>query len=92
MPIGIFAFEKEFSSISFDLQKEDIIYMFRDGFIDQFGGDKNTKFMSKNFKKLLCKISDNQMNKQDKILKKEFENWHQNFEQIDDVLVMGLKI
>jgi hypothetical protein len=48
--------------------------------------------MSKNFKKLLCKISDNQMNKQDKILKKEFENWHQNFEQIDDVLVMGLKI
>ncbi|OQY00025.1 MAG: hypothetical protein B6I24_01025, partial [Bacteroidetes bacterium 4572_128] len=91
-PIGIYRKEKSFTNYEIQLEKEDKIYIFSDGFIDQFGGKKNKKFMKKNFKKLLSEIQNENMNKQKQIINNTFENWKGNYKQIDDVLVMGVKI
>ena len=74
------------------LQKEDTIYIFSDGFADQFGGEKGKKFKKANFKKLLLSIQDQTMSEQKVIIEKEFKNWKGQHEQIDDVCVMGLRI
>jgi hypothetical protein len=66
--------------------------MFSDGYADQFGGEKNKKLMIKNFKNNLSKISNYPMDKQKELLHKTFEDWRGNNEQVDDVLVMGIKI
>jgi len=93
MPIGIHVIEKEsFTNHEIDIQKEDIIYIFTDGYIDQFGGPKSSKFKISTFKKLLVSIQDKKMSEQKKILESEFNNWKGNKEQIDDVLVMGIKL
>ncbi len=91
-PIGIYRKEKSFTNYEIQLEKEDKIYIFSDGFIDQFGGERNKKFMKKNFKKLLSEIQNENMNKQKQIINNTFENWKGNYKQIDDVLVMGVKI
>ena len=58
MPIGIhFRQEHSFTTKEFHLEEGDAIYMFSDGYIDQFGGEDGRKFLSKNFKNLLLKIS-----------------------------------
>ena len=76
MPIGIYYGEKEsFTNYEIDVQKGDAIYIFTDGFADQFGGPKNTKYMKYNLKKLLSEIYDKPMDEQRAILEKEFENW-----------------
>lgn len=80
-----------FSQISFDLGKDDIIYLYSDGFSDQFGGDKNMKYMLKKFRELLLKISSYEIEEQRILLEKEFDSWKDGYEQVDDVLVMGLQ-
>ncbi|MBN2892065.1 MAG: SpoIIE family protein phosphatase [Bacteroidales bacterium] len=92
MPVGIYLIEKDFSRTYFQLKKEDIIYSFSDGYIDQFGGEKNEKFLSANFKKLLVCIAEKPIHAQKIILDRKFKDWKGNFEQLDDVLVIGLKI
>ncbi len=91
-PIGVYRKEKSFTNHEIQLEKEDKLYIFSDGFIDQFGGEKNKKFMKKNFKKLLSEIQNENMNKQKEILEYEFKKWKGQVKQIDDVLVMGMKI
>ena len=91
-PIGIYLKEKPFENNELQLQKKDMLYMFSDGFVDQFGGEKSTKFKSKKFKDLLLSISDKQLIKQKQILNNAFEEWRGNIEQVDDVLVMGIRI
>ncbi len=91
-PIGIFMKEKPFANNEIELQKDDILYMFSDGFPDQFGGEKGVKLKPNRFKELLLSISDKPMQEQQQILNKEFENWRGNIEQIDDMLVVGVKI
>ena len=73
------------------LEKGDTIYIFSDGYPDQFGGPKDKKFMMKNFKKLLLSIQDKEMDKQKTILETTLAEWKGNQEQIDDVLVMGVR-
>lgn len=93
MPIGIHIVEKEsFTNHEIDIHKGDIIYIFTDGYIDQFGGDDSRKFKIAPFKKLLISLKDKPMNKQKEKLEKEFDKWKGNRDQIDDVLVMGIKI
>ena len=92
MPVGVYKKEKSFSNIEVDLKKDDSFYIFTDGFIDQFGGVKNQKFKTKQFKELLLKINNYPMQKQYEILKQTFNNWKSTIEQIDDVLVIGVKI
>jgi ligand-binding sensor domain-containing protein/serine phosphatase RsbU (regulator of sigma subunit) len=91
-PIGIFDKPVPFSTHTFDLQKDDSIYVFSDGFADQFGGEKNKKFMSSNFKKLILSVQGESMEMQGKLLDEAFEKWRGDFEQIDDVCVIGVKI
>jgi serine phosphatase RsbU (regulator of sigma subunit) len=66
--------------------------MFSDGYVDQFGGPKTKKFMAKNFKDLLISIAHQPMNEQKEVLDKTIEEWKAHVEQVDDILVMGLRI
>ena len=91
MPIGISErMEKNFTTKSLQLEEGDRIYISTDGYIDQFGGVKGKKFMSKRFKKLLLELpySDDEQSMQ--ILDNQFTEWRGIHEQIDDVLVIGV--
>lgn len=83
---------KPFTTKVFDLQEGDTIYLFTDGFADQFGGEKGKKFMSKRFKETLLQVQHQSMEEQKEILYTLFENWKGNLEQVDDVLLIGIRI
>jgi hypothetical protein len=68
------------------------LYLFSDGFFDQFGWRNNKKFMKKNFKNLLLEIQNVPMRAQRLLLENSFNNWKGDLEQIDDVLVMGIEL
>lgn len=84
--------EKNYTNHTIKLKKGDVIYVFSDGYADQFGGAKGKKFMYKNFRKLLLEIHQQPMEKQEKILHEEMKNWQGEVEQVDDILVIGLKV
>ena len=93
MPIGINAIiEKSFTNHVFNLEKDDLIYLFSDGYADQFGGLHDKKFKYSALKSLLLKISNEPMGVQKKKLERTFISWKADGEQIDDVLLIGLKI
>jgi serine phosphatase RsbU (regulator of sigma subunit) len=75
-----------------EIKKDDRIYLFSDGYIDQFGGEFGKKFLSRNFKTLLAETFNLTMKDQKKALLDAFTIWKGNFEQIDDVLIIGIKI
>jgi sigma-B regulation protein RsbU (phosphoserine phosphatase) len=92
-PIGFYSgIEKQFNTQLFQLQKQDVIYLYTDGFIDQFGGVRNKKLNKANFKDLLLTIHDMSMDEQDAFLEYSFNNWKQDLDQTDDVLVVGIRI
>lgn len=91
-PIGVYLIETPFTNHNFQLQTNDIIYLFSDGYYDQFGGEHNKKFYVENFKKILLKIHTLPCKKQNEILTKTIEDWQGLSDQIDDILVMGLRI
>ena len=68
------------------------MYLFSDGFADQFGGEKGKKFMVKKFHQDLLSIHHLNMDEQKKRLEKYFNDWKGNYEQVDDVLVIGIKV
>ncbi|MFC2116035.1 tetratricopeptide repeat protein [Bacteroidota bacterium] len=93
MPIGIHRMKSDsFSNHDIDVQVGDALYMFSDGYVDQFGGTRQKKFMTKNFKELLLRINKKPMNEQKEILDKTILDWMGDVEQIDDILVLGLRI
>lgn len=93
MPIGIHIIEKEsFTNHETDIQKGDTIYIFTDGYVDQFGGPYKQKYKRTPFKELLEENQEKSMAEQKKILENSFDEWKGEFEQIDDVLVIGIKI
>jgi len=93
MPIGIYENEvKPFTNYEIQLVKDDSIYLFSDGYVDQLGGLKRKTLRAKYFKQLLINIQDKTMQKQKKILEKKLETWKGDVEQIDDILVMGVRI
>lgn len=93
MPVGIYDKMKEsFTNQEFRLEKDDFLYLFTDGFPDQFGGSAGRKFMLNNFKELLLVIEDLEMVHQKNVLFETFKKWQGNNLQVDDVLVIGLKI
>lgn len=91
MPIGISEKKLPFSSSSFKNEAYSI-YMFSDGFLDQFGGPRGKKFMSKNFKKLILELQSLPLEEQGAAMEKVLSDWMGNISQIDDILVMGLRI
>ncbi len=93
MPIGIYEQEnKPFNNHAIPLQKGDSFYMFSDGYVDQLGGPHRKTFRSANLKKLIWEIHDRPMYLQKEILKTRLSSWQGNVEQIDDILVMGIRI
>ena len=76
----------------FDVQAGDTIYLFSDGYADQFGGEYNKKLNYKRFKEILAKASEMPMSLQRTFLKEQFESWKGAIEQTDDVCIMGIKI
>jgi serine phosphatase RsbU (regulator of sigma subunit) len=81
-----------FTKHEFLLEKNDMIYLFSDGFPDQFGGEKGKKLKEKNLKEFLMRISSLSMEEQEKKLSDYFSEWKGNLEQIDDVCLAGFRI
>ena len=73
-------------------KKGDAIYLFTDGYADQFGGPKGRKFMSKQLKEELTLLYGHTMNEQKEYLNKIFTEWQGNLEQVDDVTVIGIRL
>ncbi|MDX9694557.1 MAG: two-component regulator propeller domain-containing protein [Bacteroidales bacterium] len=83
---------KQFENIGFQLEKGDIIYMFSDGFTDQFGGPKGKKFKIDRTKNMLADVCDKSLEEQQSQINKVFNEWRGSLHQVDDVLFMGVKI
>ena len=73
------------------LEEEDTIYMFTDGYPDQFGGAEGKKFKYRRFRHLVLSIHKLPMDQQKKILKEHIIQWMANQDQIDDIMVVGIK-
>jgi serine phosphatase RsbU (regulator of sigma subunit) len=91
-PIGLYYNEKEFTTKNYQLSDGDMIYLFSDGYIDQFGGEKYKKYTRAKFKDLLLQMADKPTKKQHEILEQEFQNWKKLEDQIDDIIVMGIRV
>jgi serine phosphatase RsbU (regulator of sigma subunit) len=93
MPIGIhFISFTPFNNHIVEIRKGDYLYLFSDGYADQFGGPKGKKFMYRPFQDLLLKNHTKPMSLQKEILDTTFERWKDNREQVDDVMVIGIRI
>ena len=93
MPIGIhYIKEVPFRNHKIKLHPGDVIYLFTDGYIDQFGGPNNKKYKIVPFRKLLLKIHKKKMSDQKRSLGKELNKWMDNNDQVDDILIIGIKI
>lgn len=91
-PIGKSRVNEPFTTHTFELIKGDAIYIFSDGYIDQFGGENAKKYKSSSFKELLLSIQDKTMDQQRTILDENFETWRGKLDQIDDVCIIGIKV
>jgi len=92
MPIGIAALqENSFTSHKFELEEGDLVYLFSDGFVDQFGGSEGKKFKYQPFRNILLRISNMPMYVQKNELIKTFNHWKGNLAQLDDVLMFGFR-
>lgn len=92
MPVGKGERVEEFSLFSMDVSKGDSVYMYTDGYADQFGGEKGKKFKYKPLNDLLLSIAQTPLNAQKDALDKRFISWQGNLEQVDDVLIVGIRI
>jgi CheY-like chemotaxis protein len=93
MPIGIHLnFDKPFTNHPIDIKQGDMIYLFSDGYADQFGGPKNKKFRYKQFQELLLKIHNLPLDEQKEKLFRTITDWMGDNEQVDDILILGFRI
>lgn len=81
----------EFTNQKVELASKDMLYMFTDGYSDQFGGEKKTKLLKKNFRDILSRIHTKSTAKQLEYLNNFFDSWKAEEPQLDDVLVMGIR-
>ncbi len=84
--------EAVFTNHQFKLQEGDLIYIFSDGFADQFGGEHGKKLLSKRLREKLISMREKPMSEQQKLLAQYFDEWKGNFEQVDDVLLIGIRV
>ena len=90
-PIGYYPVEKDFSKTEIQLHKEDVIYLFSDGYPDQVGGPNNRKFSKRQFKDFLIEIHTYPIVKQEVFVDKIMQKWMGNNKQVDDITLMGIK-
>ncbi|MCK6641749.1 MAG: serine/threonine-protein phosphatase [Bacteroidia bacterium] len=92
-PVGLHeGVQKDFTTQHIDLRSGDMIYTLTDGFADQFGGDKGKKYKYSRLKELLIQIAGRTVADQKFIVEKEFRAWKREYDQVDDVLVVGIKM
>jgi serine phosphatase RsbU (regulator of sigma subunit) len=91
-PIGKFDKQLPYTTHTFELEKGDSVYIFSDGLVDQFGGEKGKKFKPTAFRNLLLSIQVKTMEEQRMLIDEAFEAWRGSLEQIDDVCVIGVKV
>lgn len=91
-PVGKTLNPTPFTTNTISLQKEDSLFIFSDGFSDQFGGERGKKFMSKQFKNFLVSINNLSMSTQKQLILEKFREWKGNNEQVDDVCVVGVRV
>jgi serine phosphatase RsbU (regulator of sigma subunit) len=84
--------EKNFETFEIDIKKGDKIYIFSDGYPDQFGGPKGKKFMNRQFKEILLSTVNESMENQKQLLDQRIESWRGDLEQVDDILVFGVEV
>lgn len=92
MPVAFYEKMSDFTRYTIEMKKGDRVYMFTDGFPDQFGGPQGKKFKYRPFKDLLLEVHERPMEEQHRILSLIFDEWKGDLSQIDDVLVIGLKL
>ena len=92
-PIGVYAGDvRSFTNKEIAYQKGDVVYLISDGYPDQFGGPAGKKFMYTRFKQFLAEIKHSQMNSQLSTISSRFDDWKGMNEQVDDVLVIGIRL
>lgn len=91
-PIGKYFAREPFTNHEIQLESGDSIYIFSDGFVDQFGGEKGKKYRAKQFKAFLLSVQTSSMEEQLALINTEFERWKGAEEQIDDVCVIGVRV
>jgi len=91
-PIGKTDSPKPFGTQQIQLEEDDRLFIFTDGYADQFGGDKGKKFKYSQFKELLGRIGNKPVQEQMQAVDRELEDWKGNLEQVDDILVIGIRI
>ncbi|MBA2612518.1 MAG: tetratricopeptide repeat protein [Bacteroidetes bacterium] len=91
-PIGKFEQAKSFTNHVIDLVKNDCIYIFTDGYQDQFGGEFAKKFKASKFKEVLLSVTEQPMEKQCTLIDKAFYDWKVDLEQVDDICIIGIRI
>ena len=93
MPVGIYGkMGGDFESHNLQLESNDSIYLFSDGYADQFGGSKGRKFLTKNFRRLLHQINTLPMEEQKKVLRITLKDWQGEMSQVDDILIIGFEV
>lgn len=91
-PIGYYVHPTPFTNHQLKLEKKDKIYLFSDGYVDQFGGESNKKFMKKRLKELFEQQFKTPINEQKNILVAQFKNWKGTNEQVDDICMIGFEV
>ena len=91
-PVGKFSDLKKFTTHTIQLQKDDSIYIFTDGYADQFGGPKGKKYKYKQLQEDVLEIQSFPMETQKNMLAQKFINWKNELEQVDDICIIGIKI
>jgi phosphoserine phosphatase RsbU/P len=84
--------EKKYTCNKIRVEKNDMLYIFSDGYADQFGGEKGRKYMYRQFKELLVKIAGKPLEEQRTLLDDENNNWRGEETQVDDIIIIGIRI
>jgi serine phosphatase RsbU (regulator of sigma subunit) len=92
MPVGMGERKEDFKLHEINYEKGDVLYLYTDGYADQFGGPKGKKYKYRPLNEMLQKISVDKMEVQRATLANEFENWRGELEQVDDVLIIGIRL
>jgi serine phosphatase RsbU (regulator of sigma subunit) len=91
-PIGIYENTKPFTTHTISINKSDTIYLFSDGFVDQFGGDKGKKYKVGKFREFILSIQHSPITEQKELFETELKNWMGDHEQVDDICIVGVRI
>jgi serine phosphatase RsbU (regulator of sigma subunit) len=92
MPVGYNIHSDSFALHSFEFNKGDMLYLFTDGYADQFGGEKGKKFKHRKLLELFRNVSNQPLKKQHEAIETRFNSWKGDLEQLDDVCVVGIRL